>query len=600
MNFDKKSIDTSLVDLSSIKFKDQSHNKSFTRIKKQRFLSYQDMISTLHSAIVAKSVVSIDNLTLNTNQMSVITPSATDIADAMMSTCDVAVDRLESLQDTPYIFNPETNLMTSSLAFFEKIIADLGSSMKIDGSPYKVRLKIDDIARVVSKVYIKLKRESHNRRLVPLPKQYIITSNDVVFDLKNRQLMNVDKILDSYDIISKLTLRYIPVDILSNEIQIKIKMYEEIILRIMKDWSNNDEEVEYLLWQIMYAVLQHDNHHRFIVIRGPGGNGKSSYMKMLSLLAGENNTIYANIHQFGDPNSINKISKATRVIIGDDAATNHKLSDIALSNLKSITTGDPLSLPVKYAENVTIQSNALFVQGTNTDISFFENNPALKSRMIVVDWTTTNFREEKPSDITFNLDELLDDQLFRDVLGKLCIEKIVDFTDFIIPESVKHATNEMIESNDTIKQFLDDVYPMIDGFEMIPINVLYSSYIKWLKLTNPNGGKMKMRTFTKSLQSYCEQYEFDLSESSKRKSFKRHPQMNALLKILNLSEDLIDLTTRQNYIINRNIIYDDELNNIDLENIKFSDIDERFLQCLTLLAYEKYQTDVMSIIDKYI
>lgn len=483
-------------------------------------------------------------------------------------------------------------MMSSSIAYLEKIISSISS--KSD----KQRLIVDDISQMTRKVYKKLLRDNNQRQLNPLPLHYLVMSNEIVIDLKSKETVSIDEILSTYDIMSLTSLRYVPH--LDSSLMSKISLYKEIVDRIFDDWSNNDKDVKKLLYQLIFAVLNNDNRNKCVVIKGPGGNGKSTFMKILSKIAGEENTIYANIHQFSDSNSINKISKSTRVIIGDDAATNHKLSDVGLSNLKSIVTGDPISVPVKYSENVVVKSNALFVQGTNTDINFYENNPALKSRMIVINWTDFDFRSQKKIDQTFNLDTLLEDQLFIDVIADSCINEIDYFDEFDVPQAVIDATHEMIESNDTLKQFLTDVYLSIDGFTHIPINVLYLSYQSWCKFNNPSGSVMKIHTFSKQLSKYSNEFGFKIADRNKRSRFGKNPEMSSLLAILDINVKDAKLDSQQLYISPNNPITSRELDNIKIDGLDLNDLSNRDYQILMKLAYEHHQTHVMSIINNLI
>lgn len=590
----KLNIDTTEIDVSSIDFDVSSHTtKTQRNLEISRFKSYPEMIDNIRSHIIKQRLKSIV-LDSNQNLKTSYTITSTEISDALTSTCDIAVDAYKSLEDTVYIYRPDLKIMTSQVAFFEKVIADIASNVDFNQEEYQTRLIVDDISKMTNKVIKKLTRSSHIRHLVKIPNQYLVANNDVVIDLISKNVKKIDDIISKYDIISKSAIRYIPKSILSKEILDKVVLYEAIISRIFKDWSDGDKDVEYLLWQLPFSILQHDNHHRCVVLKGPGGNGKSAYMTLLSKLAGEDNTEYANIHQFGDPNTLNNITSATRLIIGDDAATNHKLSDVALSNLKSIVTGDPISLPVKYSSNVIIRSNSLFIQGTNTDISFYENNPALKSRMLVINWTDTDFRSNKPADVTFNLDELIEDQLFIDVFGMMCVEKVEFFNEFKIPQKVTDATDEMIESNDTIKQFLDEVYPTINGFEEIPISVMYQAYCKWMKINNPRGGLLKNQTFTKSLSKYEKTYQFTLSDNSRKKRFKNDKHTSCIVNILDISIEDVNLNNPQSYLISENKIKHEEISSIDFDKLHSNDIDERIRQILYIKAYVLNDTSVLS------
>lgn len=551
------------------------------------FDSYKQMIDTIRSQI--KKIELSKALSSNPESISIKAKKAnvTTLSQAILSTCDVAVKRVSEYENILFINDPTSGLMTSHTGFFEKLITDI-SSDQVDESS----VIIDDISRITRDVMVKMKNDSTVRDIVDINQNYIVMNNGITFDVENRKILLTKDVATQYDILNKNSSNFIFNQIQSQEEQQTSLVHRNIISRVMKDWSQNDEDVEYLLWQMMFSVLIGQNCDKFVIIKGSGGNGKSTFMSLLGIIAGQSATVNANIHQFGDPNAINRIHMGTKVILGDDAATNHKISDVALSNLKSIVTGDPISVPVKFAANTIVQTDALFVQGTNTDLSFYENNPAIKSRLVVINWTNTDFRSNKPVDVTFNLDELMKNQAFIDEWVSMCIEKVEKFNKFVIPKSVIEATNEMVESNDTIKQFLDDVIDLINGFEKIPIKGMYAAYEKWLKENNPNGGKLKLQTFTKSLHSHHQEFSFKMSNRNDRIRFKTSHQIKAFSHSLNVHDFNLD---KQAYIIMNNPITKKELDNFDSDNFKtFEDLSDRERQIVYILAYEQNRTDIIS------
>lgn len=552
----------------------------------KRFRSHREMIEQLRKTIINKKLKSVINSEVH--MMSKFNLSTNDITEALYEVCDLAVEGDENMNYNLFIFAPDLNLMISNTNFIEKIISDICFNYDYRGEETTIKLIVDDHKKMSMKVVNNLNRVSSLRELKKNPSHYLMMSDNSVIDLRTNQLVDSNEISSVYDFISKSPFKYIMTSSLNESQLAEYHLHVETINRIFKDWSDEDDQISYLMKQISYSILQHDNHNRFVVLKGPGGNGKSSYMSMLSKLSGQSNTIYANIHQFGDPNSINRINSSTRLIIGDDAATNHKISDVALSNLKSIVTGDAISVPVKYSHNVNIMSNAMFVQGTNTDISFYENNPALKSRMIVINWTSTDFRSKK-STLDFNLDKLLTDQFFIDTLATMILNDVKYFDEFKIPEKVIQSTNEMIESNDTIKQFLDDVYYSINLYPKIPIKGLYKKYETWLKENNPSSKTMKLYTFTKHLSSHGQTYGFKTIQNRLR--FKNQSFIKSLMYVLNEHDFSLE---QQTYIEPNHPIDQNDLDNFDISTVELVDVTEKERQIICMLAYDYHRSDVMS------
>lgn len=590
---ENKSTDDQLIDNNTTEKVDH-HKLLFESKSKKTYQSHKQMILEIKRRIRDKLM---NNEKINIqflHEEKRIKLNSYDISDFLFDTCDIAkLTDDNNLNSLIFIENPDTNIMISDTNYLEIILADLCRFIDVDIKrklTVEPRLDIDDISKMSTKVLNHLKNRSDIRKLCEIPTRYLVTKNDLVIDLITKEIKSVKDSRLEFDIINKSNVNFIDFSSLSKKEIEKLTLNQTIIERIMKDWSNEDKEVEYLLWQIIYSVLQNDNHGKFFIIKGPGGNGKSTFMELLASIAGEKNTVRANIHQFGDPNAINKISMQTRVIIGDDAATNHKLSSSALSNMKSLTTGQRLSLPMKYKENVIVQTRAPFIQGTNTDISFFENNKALSSRLIAINWSPTDFRSNK-STIDFNLDELIFKQDFIDVLFMMCIDYVAYFNEFIIPVSVKATSAEMLDSNDNVKQYLEENIDRFNCLPKIPTKLLYHDFIDWLKLNNPSSSPMKVNTFTKLIKEKAD--EFNFSIGSDRSTFRSVKFKNTLKNIFNTDDKLFKLS--QSSISFNNPISEKEVEEFVNQSHPLEKINHRQMQILNIAINDYKHTFLQSL-----
>lgn len=545
--------------------------------------SFINMIQAIKSHLLKYAMSTGDKTINHENDQTVsIKVSSQQIAEAIKQTCKLAIV-VSKEGYALYIEDPDQKIMRNDKSFIFEILSELAAIERFT-------IKIDDLDNIARKVISILKHRRTIPHLNPVPSQYLITKDDVVIDLKNKKICDFNDIRKSYDITSKCNISLKNRELF--KFDEKKALHREIINRVMSDWSNNDDTIKLLLWQIIFSVLQNDNHKKCFVLTGPGGNGKSTYMSLLAKLAGQEQTLYINIHQFGDSNSINTIDMRTRVIIGDDAATNHKISDTSLSNLKSFVTHNPFSVNVKYESNRIILSKAVFVQGTNTDINFYENNPAIQARLVVIPWTTVDYR--KSSDLTFNLDELLTDHDFISEWAMMCIENIEWFDQFEIPEIVEKRTNEMIESNDTIKQFLDETLSSINAYGMIPTQVLYQAYVRWSKFVNSSSGVMKINSFTKALIDKQKQYKFELCQTRRR--FTKHNYKYAICRQLDVDDKL--MSNKQTYLL----LQSNELSYDEIEKFRYSEhpkfineLTERQIQIINYLKFDLSNTFIASI-----
>lgn len=563
---------------------------SIEESKLRRFSSYKEMIKCLKNSIRIEAFkLTTDSQNFDPNKQ--INATSTMISNAILSKCDIACIRSEDNYSTLYIYNPETELMDNSDVFLKRILTDISHKMNDDAS-----IIINDINKMMIQVFDKIAYNSSVRKLQEVPSNYIIFNNNVVFDLNRQMIIDIDEISDKYDIVNKNDIDFIMTNLLSEKEKIKIEMYKEIINRIMKDWSNNDEQIETLMWQVMFSVLRNDNLEKYIIIKGNGGNGKSTYMMLLSKFAGSKYTRYINIHQFNDHNAINSLDMSVKVVIGDDAATNHVISDYALSNLKSIISSKPISVQKKYSQNVIIQTKAVFIQGTNTDFNMYENNNATNSRFVVIPWSALNFRENKPSDITFNLNQLIEDKLFVSVWATECLLNTKPFNKYIIPDVVREETKTMIDSSDTVYQFLSEVIDSIDGYQIIPVKILYDMYINWSREINPSSKVMKLKSFTTQLETKQDSMKFTIDK--RRSRFSKLSNIKSLIAITKSSVESAKLP--QQSIEFNNFITDEELNKFKhSEHPKNRELTEREIQMVYMLTYDHQNSFFRSLYQDY-
>lgn len=574
-------------------------HKSFDRLPieesktKRRFNSYFEMISKLKKKIRIEAMQHLSSFSSDINLNKPVKFNPSTISRVILSTCDVATSvslvNGEEMRKF-YIQNPDTKIMTSSEVFIKKIITDISSG----NNP---AMEILDIIKATRQVMEKLTYDSSVRLLSILPSNYVVMKDNTVLNLTNNELLSIEEIELKYDIVNKNAVSLVINDVLDLKTRATVELYRQIISRVMKDWSGQDKQVEKLIWEVMYSVIRNDNLEKYILIKGSGGNGKSTYMRLLSNIVGQQATKYVNIHQFGDANAINKLDLSTKVVIGDDAATNFKLNDVALSNMKSLMSHQPISVPVKYSENVVLLTNAVFIQGTNTDLSLYENNPAVSSRLVIIPWGEINFRDEKPADITFNLNELIETQLFIDTFVTMCLEKIKPFDKYTIPDVVKKATKDMIDGSDTMMQYIDEIKSDIDGYERIPLKLLYEHYRVYTKTYNPSSGVMKYQNFVKSLSEKSQKFGYTLSSNKLR--FTTYHQLTSLMNILGV--DQFDAKSQQTYIAFNNPITDNDINEFINRPInEFEELTSRELQMLKMSIYDKQMSHLQSMFSKHL
>ena len=156
-----------------------------------------------------------------------------------------------------------------------------------------------------------------------------------------------------------------------------------IAKRVFHTWSQNNDDILKLIKQITYACIEGNGRGQYIILQSEGGDGKSTFLTILERLTRDKLTVYANLDEYDNDNVLNGIEPSTKLIIGDDLQSNFKMNNKILSRFKTLTSGGTITVGVKYMPNKLIQTNALKIQNTNTEVKFYENNPAIKDLSLI-------------------------------------------------------------------------------------------------------------------------------------------------------------------------------------------------------------------------
>lgn len=376
-----------------------------------------------------------------------------------------------------------------------KILAKVNTTQDLE-------LQINDLGFAVKQVSLGLEKSDELFEEVelfnPAP-TYIIQFRNGVFNNKTKEWLK-SKDYVKYHFTKKIDWNLQPITLLN-------PLYASISRRIINDWSDDNKDKEKLIWQIIVAAIEGDGRNKTIILKSDGGGGKTSFLNILQAIIGLNKTLNCGIYELGNDNKLANLKPSTHIIIGDDADTNKKMPAIALSRLKSLSDGGSFLIDVKYEASRPVMSNALFIQNTNTDIAIYENNQALMSRMVKLNWTNRNFRQK--NDLEFDLKELLGNPALGIPANEAFIEAMISialletpyFKKFTIPKEVEEDTMEMLAENDQVQAFID--FLDMQGVLQLPylaLTSMHKRYEVWLKDTNPSANPLKIRNFKKEFE----------------------------------------------------------------------------------------------------
>lgn len=383
-----------------------------------------------------------------------------------------------------------------------------------------VNIKINDFSRTVRDVVKRLSSTPlyllGHAKTLKLPPNHIILAKNCILNLKTMEYSYDVNYFGEYDFIN-----YLPINI-KHINDVDPYMYE-IVKRIMADWSQGDSEKLHYLKQLAFAAAEGNGRNVFNVLIGSGGNGKSTFLNILEVLAGRRYTTKLNLQDYMDDNKLIGINESTKLIVGHDLASHAKLSSSLNSRFKEFVTNEPFMINVKYKPSKLIKSNALKIQSTNTLLDIFENTDAMKRRLRLFEWTDKNFSNLNDENI-FDLTSLTQPDIngnynekFYEAFIAFIFTDMTYFKEFNNIESMKNATNNMINSSDNVYNFLEwYVDQELDLFEEFPAGTLYKLFIYWMSIDNPGSTPMKHKVFTERIKKLLPQFNMKLSDKRVR------------------------------------------------------------------------------------
>lgn len=302
----------------------------------------------------------------------------------------------------------------------------------------------------------------------------------------------------------------------------KFNLYETYINNL----TNDDPEIRLLIEQILFSILVGDGKHKYFMISGDPGIGKSVLGYIMTALAGSINTEILNLDKLANPNAINKLSLQTKLVIGDDLKNNAKISDDAITNYKILVDGNSLSVEVKYEPNRIIRTNAVWVQMMNEPPKIYEAGEAITDRTIFIHLKGKNHRNSRSSaekEISKRLDTYLGrqkspvDTEFIDEIGSYILNNIDYFDEFTIPESIIKATANMVNENNWMHQFVEhgNVTGLFE-FNQLKQSTITSCVKLFLKENNPGMTLPSAKTIIKEWNKIANDLGYTLTDKRLR------------------------------------------------------------------------------------
>ena len=224
--------------------------------------------------------------------------------------------------------------------------------------------------------------------------------------------------------------------------------FQKFLAEIFESDQDAHEKVECLLQMIGYTLMSHSRHEKFIMLIGNGANGKSVLLAIIEALCGSSNVAGVQPSKFESSFQRAHLHNKLANIV-TELSEGEKLAD---AELKSITSGEPVTVEHKYQHPFNMRPHSTCWFGTNHMPPTSDFSEALFRRAVIVTFNRTF----QPHEQNPNLKDDLENELSGILNLALAAYAGALKNGFTIPASSKQARDEWKLETNQVAQFVID------------------------------------------------------------------------------------------------------------------------------------------------
>ncbi len=257
-------------------------------------------------------------------------------------------------------------------------------------------------------------------------------------------------------------------------------LFRTFLNEVFRDDSDKQEKISAVLELMGYTLMSHARHERFVMLIGPGANGKSVLLAILEGLLGSGNVAGVQPSNFD-----NRFQRAHLHQKLANIVTELKQGEvIADAELKAITSGEPATVEHKHRDPFVMRPFATCWFGTNHMPHTRDFSQALFRRATILQFNRVFTKEEQ--------DPLLKEKILAELPGILNMAlnayAVGVVHGFTVPASSELAKTEWRLEADQVAQFVEEACRT--GTDMrSAIGDVYRVYKEW---ANQNGIRQTM------------------------------------------------------------------------------------------------------------
>lgn len=232
-----------------------------------------------------------------------------------------------------------------------------------------------------------------------------------------------------------------------------------------------DQERMALLQEIAGYLLTIDtSHQKFVILEGEGGTGKSTFIRTLTRLLGEDNVSHVPLEQFAERFALSQTVGALANLCGDMG----RVTDKVEGHLKMFTGQDRMQFERKHQTPYFAVPTARLIFATNERPAFTDRTDGIWRRLILIPFNRQVTAEERQFDIESALAKELPGILCWALEGLVRLRQQGGFTE---PSVATAALQEFKAESNPTRTFLKEHY-VADPDAVILVEAVYRHYLE--------------------------------------------------------------------------------------------------------------------------
>lgn len=275
--------------------------------------------------------------------------------------------------------------------------------------------------------------------------------------------------------------------------------YSEVVNDTLITIANEDVQVMNLFTEIIGYLLYRRNFlGKSFLLVGPGGNGKSTFINMLSAFVGQENVSSVPLQDLSE--RFSKASLYQKFLNAGDDIPLKSVKDA--SDFKKFTTGERNNAEFKGENSFEFRNYAKLIFSANDLPRWLENSDGIFDRLVIVP-LTARLRGTKKQDVF--LEEKITTEEARSYLlniGIKALKQLINKRYMSVPDTAESIMTEFKKDNDPLLNFIE--FMNEEGQRGIVERKTFEVFEDYLAWCESEGHRFNLtqRKFTTTIKKY--------------------------------------------------------------------------------------------------